>query len=93
MEWSPDTELSQMNVVATSYGGPMAIVRDSKEFVKVGGTTVKPVIRIFTASGHLISTINVSSSLISVGILIWIKKNFLLLVEQWQFVSIGLVTC
>lgn len=59
MEWAIDTDLSQMNVVAASYGGPMAIVRDAKEFIKVGGSTVKPIIRIFTGSGHLISTLNV----------------------------------
>lgn len=59
MEWAADTDLHQMSVVAAPYGGPMAIVRDAKEFIKVGGSTVKPVIRIFTASGHLLSTINV----------------------------------
>lgn len=60
MEWSPDTELNQMSVSAAPYGGPMAIVRDAREFIKVGGSTVKPVVRIFTASGHLLSTINVN---------------------------------
>lgn len=59
MEWSPDTELIQMNVFAAPYGGPMAIVRDAKEFVKLGGSSTKPIIRIFTASGHSISMINV----------------------------------
>lgn len=59
MEWATDTDLSQMNVIAAAYGGPMAIVRDAKEFIKVGGSTVKPVIRIFTGSGHSISTLNV----------------------------------
>lgn len=60
MEWATDTDLSQMNVNAAAYGGPMAIVRDAKEFIKVGGSNVKPVIRIFTGSGHSISTLNVS---------------------------------
>lgn len=59
MEWAADMELYQMTVVAAPYGGPIAIVRDSKEFVKVGGSTVKPIIRIFTASGHLLASINV----------------------------------
>lgn len=59
MEWAPDTELHQMQVVAAPYGGPMAIVRDSTQFIKVGGSTVKPIIRIFTASGHLLASINV----------------------------------
>lgn len=60
MEWAADTELYQMNVVAAPYGGPMAIVRDAKQFIKVGGSTTKPIIRIFTASGHLLASINVS---------------------------------
>lgn len=59
MEWSPDTELIQMNVFGAPYGGPMAIIRDAKEFIKLGGTSAKPIIRIFTASGHSISSINV----------------------------------
>lgn len=63
MEWAADTELYQMTVVAAPYGGPMAIVRDSKEFIKVGGSSVKPIIRIFTASGHLLASINVRKSL------------------------------
>lgn len=63
MEWSADTELYQMSVIAAPYGGPMAIVRDTKDFVKVGGSTVKPVIRIFTASGHLLASINVRTKL------------------------------
>lgn len=59
MQWAVDTDLYQMQVIAAPYGGPMAIVRDSKEFIKVGGSTVKPIIRIFTASGNLLSMINV----------------------------------
>lgn len=62
MEWSPDTELLQMSVFAAPYGGPMAIIRDAKEFVKLGGSSVKPIIRIFTASGNLISSINVRAT-------------------------------
>lgn len=60
MQWPEDTQLHQMAVVAAPYGGPMAIVRDSKQFIKVGGSTVKPVIRIFTAAGNQLAAINVS---------------------------------
>lgn len=60
MQWPSDTQLHQMVVVAAPYGGPMAIVRDSKQFIKVGGSTVKPVIRIFTAAGNQLAAINVS---------------------------------
>lgn len=59
MEWPPETELEQMTVCAAPYGGPMAIVRDSQQFTKVTGSA-KPIIRIFTASGNLISSITVS---------------------------------
>lgn len=59
MQWPTDTQLHQMTVVAAPYGGPMAIVRDHKQFVKVGGSTVKPVIRIFTAAGNQLAAINV----------------------------------
>lgn len=48
-----------MTVCAAPYGGPMAIVRDSQQFTKVTGSA-KPIIRIFTASGNLISSITVS---------------------------------
>lgn len=59
MAWSTDMELEHVSVVAAPYGGPIAIVRDSKQFVKVAGATTKPVIKIFTAAGFQISTINV----------------------------------
>lgn len=59
MEWAPETELFQMLVVAAPHGGPMAIVRDPKQFIEVGGST-KPLIRIFTASGHCMAMINVN---------------------------------
>lgn len=62
MQWPSDTQLHQMAVVAAPYGGPMAIVRDSKQIIKVGGSTVKPVIRIFTAAGNQLAAINVSES-------------------------------
>lgn len=59
MEWPPETELEQMIVCAAPYGGPMAIVRDPQKFTKVTGSS-KPIIRIFTASGNIISSITVS---------------------------------
>lgn len=69
MNWSSDTELEQMKVAAAPYGGPIAVVRDSASFIKVGGSSsIKPVIRIYTASGQLISTINVNILLKSVKI-------------------------
>lgn len=66
MQWSSDTQLQQMTVVAAPYGGPMAIVRDSRQFIKVGGSTVKPVIRIFTAAGNQLAAINVSMNVMNI---------------------------
>lgn len=60
MAWPPETDLEKMNVYAAPHGGPMAIVRDPTQFVKITGST-KPLIQIFTASGQLISTIAVSN--------------------------------
>lgn len=58
MEWSPDTDLENMIVSSAAYGGPLAIVRDPHKYTRVSGIS-KPVIRIFTASGQIISKINV----------------------------------
>lgn len=52
-------DLGQMFVAAAPHGGPLAVVRDWKQFVKAT-TSGKPVIKIFTCSGNLLATINVS---------------------------------
>lgn len=49
-----------MFIVGSQFGGPVAIVRDWRHFVKANSTS-KPVIRIFSCSGHLISVINWNS--------------------------------
>lgn len=59
MEWSPDTELEQLRVFAAPYGGPLAMYRDPKQFIKTTTSNLKPVIRIFTSSGTLMASINV----------------------------------
>ncbi|GAB0090509.1 Vacuolar protein sorting-associated protein 16 homolog [Sergentomyia squamirostris] len=79
MEWPPETDLENMIVCAAPYGGPMAIVKDFQKFVKVTGST-KPIIRIFTASGHLISSINWNSgNLLSMG---WSECEELICVQD-----------
>lgn len=47
-----------MKLHAAPYGGPIAITKNPKQIPKSG--IVKPVISLFTSSGVLISTINVS---------------------------------
>lgn len=68
-----------MLVVGSSFGGPIAIVRDWKQFVKTS-TSNKPVIRIFTSSGSLISTINWNSgSFLTMG---WSDSEELLCIQD-----------
>lgn len=59
VDW-PGLDLGQMFVAAAPYGGPLAVVRDWKQFVKAT-TSGKPVIKIFTCSGNLLATISVSN--------------------------------
>lgn len=58
MEWAMDNDLNRMSICGAPYGGPMAMVRDFKQLIEVTGTA-KPIIQIFSASGQLLSTINV----------------------------------
>lgn len=60
MEWPESIDLDKMKLHAAPYGGPIAITKNPKQIPKSG--IVKPVISIFTSSGVLISTINVSSN-------------------------------
>lgn len=65
LTWPSDVNLSQMNVAAAPFGGPIAIVRNAKKLIEVGGATSKPTIRIFTASGNVLATIEVSQTHLS----------------------------
>ena len=53
-------DLEQMKIYAAPYGGPIAITKQLKPSSK--GGLVKPVIYIYSSSGKLISTINVSEN-------------------------------
>lgn len=57
MEWS-DIDLDTLSLTSTSFGGPVAVIRDRNKFVKVQGGG-KPVITIYTTSGVYISSFNV----------------------------------
>lgn len=89
MQWPDDTQLHQMSVVAAPYGGPMAIVRDSKQFIKVGGSTVKPVIRIFTAAGNQLAAINVSKNRVEISCIL----RGIQIIEKIIFYSGTVVIC
>lgn len=56
MDFPDDINLEQMKVYASSFGGPFAIMKDPNLMRKTG-STVKPVIYIFSSSGNLISRI------------------------------------
>uniref|UniRef100_A0A182LTD4 Vacuolar protein sorting-associated protein 16 homolog n=1 Tax=Anopheles culicifacies TaxID=139723 RepID=A0A182LTD4_9DIPT len=59
MEWPASINLENMAIHAAPYGGPIAIVKDPKMFIKLdGGTSTRPIIRVFNCVGKLISTIN-----------------------------------
>lgn len=51
-------------VVAAPYGGPIAITRDPKKFVKVQGAT-KPIILLYTSSGKLTAKIQVNKHFVN----------------------------
>ena len=58
MDFPDDVNLEQMKVYASSFGGPFAVMKDPNMLRKTG-STVKPVIYIFSSSGNLLSKINV----------------------------------
>lgn len=56
MVWSMDEGLGNMVVSGAPYGGPIAVVRDRKQFVQIA-TSVKPVITIYNCVGDVMSKI------------------------------------
>lgn len=58
MDFPENIKLEQMKVYAAPFAGPIAITKDPKQITKTSSS--KPVIYIFTSSGNLISTINVT---------------------------------
>lgn len=59
LAWPNDINLNHMNVAAAPYGGPIATVRNARKITEVGGASSKPMIRIFTASGNILASIEV----------------------------------
>lgn len=59
MTWMMDEDLGNMVVSGAPYGGPIAMVRDRKQMVRVMGVA-KPVITIFNGVGSVIAKILVS---------------------------------
>lgn len=52
MAWQETVDLSKFIVSAAPFGGPIALMRADKHFVRVQGSSInKPVIHIFSSAG------------------------------------------
>lgn len=59
MNWSIDSGLDSMVISGAPYGGPIALIRDRKQLVRIVGQS-KPVIHIYNCAGTHMSNIVVS---------------------------------
>jgi hypothetical protein len=79
MAWQNEINMENVIVAVAPYGGPVALIRDRKKFVKVQGTG-KPVISIYSSSGKNISSIVWSSGqIIQLG---WSSTEDLLCIQD-----------
>lgn len=60
MKWHQDVNMDNVIVSGSPYGGPIAIIRDNKKFVKIQSAG-KPVIVIYSGSGKQLSSLVVIS--------------------------------
>lgn len=58
MAWQDEVNLENCIASGAQYGGPIAVRRDDKKFVKVQGSA-QPIISIYTSSGIHISVVKV----------------------------------
>lgn len=58
MAWHQEINLENFIAASASYGGPIALRRDDKKFVKVQGTG-QPIISIYSGSGKQIASFKV----------------------------------
>ncbi|CAG9787321.1 unnamed protein product [Diatraea saccharalis] len=81
MTWNMEEGLDNMIVSGAPYGGPIAMVRDRKQFVRIM-TTSKPVITIYNCFGNLISNNKIlwnSGVLVHMG---WSDSEQLLCIQE-----------
>lgn len=62
MEWQNDVNMHNVIAVGAQFGGPIALIRDKKKFIKVQSSG-KPVIAIYSGSGKQLSSLVVSKSI------------------------------
>jgi hypothetical protein len=58
MELPDEVNLEHMKVYGASFGGPIAVTKDLS-LLRKSGSSIKPLIFIFSSSGMLISKLNV----------------------------------
>lgn len=79
MVWAMDEGLDHMIVSGAPYGGPIAVVRDRKQYVRILGTS-KPVITLYNGVGTIISKIVWNSGeLVHMG---WSNEEQLLCIQE-----------
>jgi len=61
MQWE-DIDLSKMVVAGARFGGPVAVIRDEGKLVRLGAEAAHPILKIFSASGRLMSAIKWTES-------------------------------
>ncbi|XP_035827127.1 vacuolar protein sorting-associated protein 16 homolog [Aplysia californica] len=79
MEWSGLVDLAKHTVAASSYGGPIALMKDDSKTARVT-TTIKPVISVYNAAGKLLSQMRWNSgTVVTMG---WSATEELLCVQE-----------
>lgn len=58
MAWQDEIKIENVIASAAPYGGPVAIRRDNKKFVKVQGSS-QPIIFIFSSAGRQLASLKV----------------------------------
>ena len=53
MDWQNEINMENLSVAVGSYGGPIALIRDRKKFVKVQGIG-KPIISIYSVLSQIL---------------------------------------
>ncbi|KAL3280277.1 hypothetical protein HHI36_017771 [Cryptolaemus montrouzieri] len=77
MSWPPEVNLENYTTSSAQYGGPIAIKRDAKKFVKESG---QPIISIFSGSGKNISSFKwTRKSIVKIG---WSNEEKLVVVQE-----------
>lgn len=80
MSWGDQINLEDYKVAAGMYGGPIALMKDNKKFLKVLGASGKPLVHIYSASGQYISSIKWYGG--QIVHLVWSTHEDLLIIQE-----------